>query len=80
MQWTLIMQWNSTTRPLDNSPLPHGQLMELSFYLCSMYYNWSGAIRVPSVCQYAHKIAFLAGDSLGRAETNPALAETLFYL
>lgn len=29
----------------------------LSFQLSFMYQNWSGSIKVPSVCQLAHKIA-----------------------
>jgi len=29
----------------------------LCFQLCFMYQNWSGSIKVPSLCQLAHKIA-----------------------
>jgi aubergine-like protein len=64
----------------DNTGIDHGKLMGLAFYLCHMYYNWTGAIRVPSVCQYAHKIAFLAGTSLGGGTPDEKLATTLFYL
>ena len=29
----------------------------LTYSLCYMYSNWSGSIKVPAPCQYAHKIA-----------------------
>ena len=29
----------------------------LTYCLCYMYSNWSGSIKVPAPCQYAHKIA-----------------------
>jgi len=31
----------------------------LTFNLCFYYFNWSGAIKVPAPCMYAHKIAEL---------------------
>lgn len=52
---------------------------KLSFKLCHMYYNWPGTIRVPSVCQYAHKLAFLVGQSLHK-EHHSSLCDKLFYL
>jgi len=51
----------------------------LSFKLCHLYYNWPGTIRVPSVCQYAHKLAFLVGQSLHK-EHHASLSDKLFYL
>lgn len=32
-------------------------LENLTYSLCYMYSNWSGSIKVPAPCQYAHKIA-----------------------
>jgi aubergine-like protein len=64
----------------DNTGLEHGKLMALAFSLCHMYYNWTGSIRVPNVCQYAHKLAFLAGTSLGGGQPDERLATTLYYL
>jgi aubergine-like protein len=52
---------------------------KLSFKLTHMYYNWPGTIRVPSVCQYAHKLAFLVGQSLHK-EHHTSLCDKLFYL
>ncbi len=43
------------------------------------YFSWPGTIRVPAVCQYAHKLAFLVGQSLHQ-DFNPELADRLFYL
>lgn len=32
-----------------------------TFMFCHLYYNWSGTVGVPSVVQYAKKLAILAG-------------------
>jgi len=47
--------------------------------LCHAYYNWSGTVGVPAVCQYAHKLAFLTGISLV-TPANERLAHYLYYL
>jgi aubergine-like protein len=44
-----------------------------------LIFSWPGTIRVPAVCQYAHKLAFLVGQSLHQ-DFNPELADRLFYL
>jgi aubergine-like protein len=49
------------------------------FLLNKFHYSWPGTIRVPAVCQYAHKLAFLVGQSLHQ-DFNPELADRLFYL
>lgn len=54
-------------------------LQQIAFKLCHMYFNWTGTIRVPAVCQYAHKLAFLVGESLHR-DPHARLAQFLFYL
>lgn len=51
----------------------------LAYKLCHLYFNWTGPVRVPAPCQYAHKLAFLTGTALHR-EPSLALAESLFYL
>ena len=38
-----------------------------------------GIIRVPAPCQYAHKLAFLVGQSIHR-EPNLSLCNCLYYL
>ena len=39
---------------------------KLTYKLCHLYYNWPGTVRVPMVCQYAHKLAYLVGTSIHR--------------
>jgi aubergine-like protein len=40
---------------------PHA-LYALTYKLCFMYYNWSGPVRAPAPCMFAHKLAYLLGD------------------
>ncbi|XP_022914528.2 piwi-like protein Ago3 [Onthophagus taurus] len=54
-------------------------LQRLSFKLCHLYYNWSGTIRVPAPCQYAHKLAYLIGNYVGK-EPSEVLNSQLYYL
>lgn len=54
-------------------------LQQLSYKLTYQYFNWPGSIRVPAPCQYAHKLAYLVGESIKR-ETSEQLENVLFYL
>uniref|UniRef100_A0A3Q2Z002 Piwi-like RNA-mediated gene silencing 1 n=3 Tax=Hippocampus comes TaxID=109280 RepID=A0A3Q2Z002_HIPCM len=63
----------------DTSGLKPDHMQRLTYKLCHMYYNWQGIIAVPAPCQYAHKLAFLVGQSLHR-EPNMELDDLLFYL
>ncbi|NXK82380.1 PIWL1 protein, partial [Amazona guildingii] len=63
----------------DTSKLKPDHIQRLTYKLCHMYYNWSGVIRVPAPCQYAHKLAFLVGQSIHR-EPNLLLSDKLYYL
>ncbi|KAM4616451.1 piwi-like protein 1 isoform 1-T1 [Polymixia lowei] len=63
----------------DTSGLKPDHMQRLTYKLCHMYYNWQGIIRVPAPCQYAHKLAFLVGQSIHR-EPNVWLDDYLFYL
>lgn len=51
----------------------------LTYKMCHMYYNWSGTVRVPAVCLYAHKLAFLVGQHIHQIP-NSTLANRLFFL
>ncbi|XP_054551166.1 piwi-like protein 3, partial [Talpa occidentalis] len=51
----------------------------LTYKLCHMYYNMSGIIRVPAPCHYAHKLAYLVGQSIHQ-EPHLSLTDRLFYL
>ncbi|KAJ3607294.1 hypothetical protein NHX12_025604 [Muraenolepis orangiensis] len=61
---------------LDHT-LTHGE--GLTFKLCHMYWNWSGTIRVPSPCKYAHKLAYLCGTHL-HSEPAIQLSDRLYFL
>uniref|UniRef100_A0A3Q1JE75 Piwi-like RNA-mediated gene silencing 1 n=1 Tax=Anabas testudineus TaxID=64144 RepID=A0A3Q1JE75_ANATE len=63
----------------DTSGLKPDHMQRLTYKLCHMYYNWQGIIRVPAPCQYAHKLAFLVGQSIHR-EPSVQLDDFLFYL
>ncbi|KAF8763346.1 Piwi-like protein 1 like protein [Argiope bruennichi] len=63
----------------DTSGLKPEYLQRISYKLTHLYFNWPGTIRVPAPCQYAHKLAFLAGQSLHQ-EPREELTDTLFYL
>lgn len=54
-------------------------LQRLSYKLCYLYYNWPGSVRVPACCQYAHKMAYLIGQSVKR-NPDESLNDKLFYL
>jgi aubergine-like protein len=51
----------------------------LAYKLSLMYYNWSGTVRVPAPCQYAHKLAALCGEHL-HAQPNATLNNRLHFL
>ncbi|CAG0925140.1 unnamed protein product [Notodromas monacha] len=70
-------------RTLHDDPRGFGftsdQLQIITYVLCHAYFNWTGTVRVPAPCQYAHKLAFLTGQSLRRVH-HRALSDKLFYL
>lgn len=51
----------------------------LTFKLCHLYWNWTGTIRVPAPCKYAHRLAFLSGQYL-HSEPGIQLSDKLFFL
>uniref|UniRef100_A0AAR2LJ93 Piwi-like protein 1 n=1 Tax=Pygocentrus nattereri TaxID=42514 RepID=A0AAR2LJ93_PYGNA len=63
----------------DSSGLKPDHMQRLTYKLCHMYYNWQGIVRVPAPCQYAHKLAFLVGQSIHK-EPNINLDDFLYYL
>ncbi|XP_055323202.1 piwi-like protein Siwi [Sitodiplosis mosellana] len=63
----------------DTFGLPPDKLQMMTFKMCHLYYNWSGTTRVPAVCQYAHKLAFLVGNFLHQAPANE-LSQYLYFL
>ncbi|XP_013136803.1 PREDICTED: protein aubergine-like, partial [Papilio polytes] len=63
----------------DTTGLDPDRIQRLTYKLTYMYFNCSNQVRVPSVCQYAHKLAFLAGNSLHN-QPHYSLTETLYFL
>lgn len=54
-------------------------LQKLSYKMTHLYYNWSGTIRVPAPCQYAHKLAYLVGQYI-KTVPSDSLNNRLYYL
>ncbi|KAJ7320095.1 hypothetical protein JRQ81_019606 [Phrynocephalus forsythii] len=63
----------------DDNGLKPDHMQRLTYKLCHLYYNWTGLIRVPAMCQYARKLSFLVGQSIHQAPSLE-LSEKLFYL
>ncbi|KAL2092219.1 hypothetical protein ACEWY4_012017 [Coilia grayii] len=63
----------------NTANLTADHLQRLTFKMCHLYWNWPGTIRVPAPCKYAHKLAFLTGQSL-HAEPDINLADKLYFL
>lgn len=55
------------------------KIQRVTWGQCHGYYNWSGTVRVPAVCQYAHKLAFLCGQHLHQ-NPHPHFRDTLYFL
>jgi aubergine len=57
-------------------------LPEVSWAMCHDYANWAGPIRVPSVCQQAHKLAELTGNypDSGLAVAHGKFKNKMYYL
>ena len=51
----------------DDTGLNCEPIQDLAYKLCYMYYNWSGPIKVPAPCMYAHKVAYLYGERISQA-------------
>ncbi|XP_043467469.1 piwi-like protein Ago3 [Leptopilina heterotoma] len=63
----------------DSANMKTDHLQRLTYKLCHLYYNWCGTVRVPAPCMYAHKLAYLVGQSL-QIEPSEKLAHHLYYL
>ncbi|KAH8402523.1 hypothetical protein KR222_002397, partial [Zaprionus bogoriensis] len=63
----------------DTMGLNADKIQMLTYKMTHMYYNWSGTCRVPAVCQYAHKLAFLVAENIHRAPS-AGLENQLYFL
>ena len=60
--WCRITQSCVTPTPFfvslnESKDLSKADIENVTYQFCFMYSNWSGSIKVPAPCQYAHKIA-----------------------
>ncbi|XKL69438.1 hypothetical protein PGB90_007207 [Kerria lacca] len=62
----------------DTTNFKPDQMQRLTYKFTHLYYNWSGTVRVPAPCQYAHKLAFLTAQSVCRPHSN--MDQLLYYL
>jgi len=46
----------------DDSDCENEEIEKLAYKLSYSYYNWSGTIKVPAPCKYAHKLAYNYGN------------------
>jgi aubergine-like protein len=63
----------------DNIKLSPDKLQKITYKMTHLYYNWTGTLRVPAVCQYAHKLAFLVGNHIHCSPSN-ILEKQLYFL
>jgi len=63
----------------DDTGLSPNVHQRLAYILTHLYYNWPGTLRVPAPCQYAHKLAYLVGESVN-AVPNEQICTLPYYL
>ncbi len=63
----------------DMNNLPPDRMQRFTYKLTHLYYNWCMTVRVPAVCQYTHKLAYLVGNTLHQWP-NTGLNLVLFFL
>lgn len=57
------------------------EFQTVSFASHHLYQNWAGTVKVPDVCQNAHKLAYTLGESgIERPNVHELLKETMFFL
>jgi aubergine-like protein len=73
---------------LNEAELPKKVIEQFTYDLCHYYFNWAGPIKVPAPCMYAHKIAELYLNIMGKKKSelvpdkliSPRIFESLHYL
>ncbi|XP_055696038.1 protein aubergine-like [Lutzomyia longipalpis] len=63
----------------DESGLSPDKIQIWTYKMTHLYYNWSGNVKVPAVCQYAQKLALLVGQHIHQ-EPNTLLERQLYFL
>lgn len=63
---------------LNDCGVPLESLISLTYFQAFNYYGWTGAVKVPAVCQYAHKLAYHVGENY--RQSNNFMKHNLYYL
>ncbi|CAD8091753.1 unnamed protein product [Paramecium sonneborni] len=63
----------------NNTQFTEEMFWQITYFQCFNYWNWTGAVKVPACVQYAHKLAFLVGDTFQKA-VHQNLQRQHFYL
>jgi len=63
----------------DDTGFKPDQMQLFTYMMCHLYFNWPGTVKVPAVCQYAHKLANLIGGNV-HGQPSDRLADLLYYL
>ncbi|KAK7111216.1 piwi-like protein 1 [Littorina saxatilis] len=63
----------------DEINLPPERMQVMTYKMTHLYYNWPGTVRVPAPCLYAHKLAYLVGESI-HSNVSELLSDRLFFL
>uniref|UniRef100_A0A1B0C901 Putative translation initiation factor 2c eif-2c n=1 Tax=Lutzomyia longipalpis TaxID=7200 RepID=A0A1B0C901_LUTLO len=63
----------------DESGFSADKIQIWTYKMTHLYYNWSGNVKVPAVCQYAQKLAFLVGQFINQEPTN-LMERKLYFL
>ncbi|KAL8604204.1 hypothetical protein ACOMHN_014772 [Nucella lapillus] len=63
----------------DEINLPPERMQVFTYKMTHLYYNWPGTVRVPAPCLYAHKLAYLVGESI-HMDVSELLSDRLFFL
>ncbi|XP_055334616.1 piwi-like protein 1 [Paramacrobiotus metropolitanus] len=63
----------------DQTKITADEFQNFTFQMAHMYYNWSGTIKVPAVCQYAMKMATMCAE-VTKKQPNQNLRHKMWYL
>lgn len=54
-------------------------ILSMTYFQTYNYYNWAGPVKVPAVCQYAHKQAYMIGET-NKGDVHQNLINSTWYL
>nr|XP_045595605.1 piwi-like protein Siwi isoform X2 [Procambarus clarkii] len=63
----------------DTTGLQPDHMQRLAYKLCHTYFNWQGTVRVPAPCMFAHKLAYMTGQTVND-RPHQDLVDRLWYL